>query len=703
MNQNTNIKKKIFITLLFLLFFVSISSLMAQGRTRWMAIGSLHNWYSEFGAEIEVGLVGEQQYGMRWPALYSWMDMQAAKGLWLGAKNFTDAAQFGGKNWLHKVVHIGPRVNGANEFFPVKFKVVSKFSAPEVTVDGLESFAETFIANDDMEIDPSLPYDRMIYNEVNTQLGITLKRKIYQFSQQYHDNYIVHEVTMVNTGNVDDDDEIELPSSTVTDLYAYYQNRWSVSANTRFVIGNGSGWGLQTMIDARGDGLLPDPTNEKYRCMFAWHGYWPGKEVTYDNIGGPIWVPKTSRGYLAATDTVGRLGSSQFIGQLTLHADTSPTNPADNISQPTTTSWEMSDDKLTSNNDAFNSTNMSEEYERFITAGHKNPRHAYKVEPSGNFAIQKTDPALGSSGGYSATIGYGPYTLAHGDSVKIVWAEAASGMSYDSTISIGRKFKQGKITDVKKNEWVLTGKDSLMKTFGRITANFNSGNGFTASENPYPPNKLEVVGEGDKISLKWNHNGEGPAVTGFEIYRARGNYDSTYTLVYKAKPDEFAFADTTPTRGVDYYYYVVAVGDPIDNNGGGLTPKNTSLKSGRFYTQTFDPARLKRKPGEKLSDMRVVPNPYIISADQTNLLFPARKNRLAFFDIPGKCKIQIFTELGELIREIEHIDGSGDAFWDLNTSSNQLVVSGIYIAVVTNLDGGSENGKKEILKFAIIR
>ncbi|MBN1302434.1 MAG: hypothetical protein JW995_14550 [Melioribacteraceae bacterium] len=685
--------------LVFLILIFVSESILSQGRTRWLAVGSLHNWYSEFGCEIEEGLVAEQQYGMRWPAIYSWQDMQAAKAFWIGVKNFTDASQFGGRSWLHKVVHVGPRVNGANEFFPVEFKVVSKFPAPEVAVDGVESTPQTFIENQDMEIDPDLPYDRMIYNVVNTQIGATVKRKIYQFSQEFHDNYIIHEVIIVNTGNVDDDAEIELPGGTLEDLYAYYLFRWAVSANSRYVIGNGSGWGMNTMIDARGDGLKNDPSDENFKSMFAWHGYWPQKQVNYDNIGGPIWVPNTSRGYLTATDTVGRLGSAQFIGQITLHADKSSSDQSNDLTQPSTTSYEDSDHKLTSNNDSFNSANMTEEYDRFISAGHKNPRHAYAVEPSGNFAQQKTDPGLGTSGGFSAAIGYGPYTLAHGDSIRIVWAEAANGLCRDSTVSIGRKFKNGTISDIEKNTWVMTSKDSLMKTYRMLTANFNSGNGFTIPQNPYPPNTFYVVGEGDRIHLTWNHDGQGPAISGFEIYRARGKYDSTYTLIYNAAPDEFEYSDTTAQRGVDYYYYIVSVGDESDNNGGGLTPQNIALKSGRFYTQTFTAANLKRKPGEKLTDMRVVPNPYIISADQNNLLFPARQNRLAFYDIPGKCKIQIFTELGELIREIEHSDGSGDEFWDLNTSSNQLVVSGVYIAVVTD----SDRGEKQILKFTVIR
>ncbi|MEO8230639.1 MAG: hypothetical protein ABI638_00005, partial [Ignavibacteriota bacterium] len=68
-------------------------------------------------------------------------------------------------------------------------------------------------------------------------------------------------------------------------------------------------------------------------------------------------------------------------------------------------------------------------------------------------------------------------------------------------------------------------------------------------------------------------------------------------------------------------------------------------------------------------------------------------------NIPGRCDIDIYTELGELIKTIEHTDGSGDQAWDSLTSSGQIVVSGIYIAVIDNKD----TGEKKIVKFVIIR
>ena len=74
-------------------------------------------------------------------------------------------------------------------------------------------------------------------------------------------------------------------------------------------------------------------------------------------------------------------------------------------------------------------------------------------------------------------------------------------------------------------------------------------------------------------------------------------------------------------------------------------------------------------------------------------------DKIAFYNIPGNCTISIYTELGELIKTIEHTDGSGDEFWYSVTSSNQIVVSGIYIAVITD----NSTGDKHIAKFAVIR
>ena len=99
-----------------------------------------------------------------------------------------------------------------------------------------------------------------------------------------------------------------------------------------------------------------------------------------------------------------------------------------------------------------------------------------------------------------------------------------------------------------------------------------------------------------------------------------------------------------------------------------------------------------------MADVRIVPNPFNISAS-SSIRFPDQTDKLAFFNIPGRCTIEIYTELGELVDTIDHTDGSGDEIWDHTTSSRQVIVSGLYIAVITD----TETSERAIKKFVIIR
>jgi len=639
------------------------------------------------GCEIEEGRVKIQQDGLRWPAIYPRQDMEAAKALWIGVKNYKDA---GGRNYEYKVVHVGPRVTGAGEFFPVKFEMISRFEPPTVYVDGNQSIGVTVENN---SVDPTLICDRMIVNVVNTSIGITMTRKIMAFSHPLHDNYFIYDYVFTNTGNVDDDPEIELPNQMLEGVYFFWQYRYSVCADTRYVIGNATGWGINAMLDSRGDTtgtiantFFPGNKDNDLRCWYVWHGKYPAFTL-YDNVGAPIWTP-----YYDKTDTTGRLGAAQFVGNVTLYADKSATDKTDDLAQPRTTIYESSDDPLTSQNDQFNDKKMAAEYD-WMRMGHMFPRHCDKVGPTG-------DPALGTPGGFSCCSGYGPYTLKPGESIHIIIAEGAAGLSREACIEIGKAYKASggnntaliTYTGVSKtkNDWVYTGRDSLIQTFRRAVANYQSG--YSILQPPPPPRVFNVNSGGDRISLSWEPYPNGETTGGFKgyrVYRATGRVDSTYHEIFACGPGingtpiVHNFDDKTAVRGVSYYYYIVSVGDQV---------------SSRYYTQTYDPAYLRRAPGTSMDAIRIVPNPYSISSDPNKLRYPQEPDKIGFLNIPGECTIKIYTESGELIKTIEHTNGSGDEYWNSITSYNQVVVSGVYIAVIT-----TPSGDKAIKKFVIIR
>ncbi len=75
-----------------------------------------------------------------------------------------------------------------------------------------------------------------------------------------------------------------------------------------------------------------------------------------------------------------------------------------------------------------------------------------------------------------------------------------------------------------------------------------------------------------------------------------------------------------------------------------------------------------------------------------------KRNKIMFYDIPGKCTIRIFSERGDLIKTIEHDDGSGDQEWYLTTDTRQTIVSGVYVAHFTD-----DKGQMAYEKFIVIR
>ncbi len=751
--------------LLLVLAVATAGDARAQFTATWIDIGDFQDRYSQIGA------IDETSNTFEYPGIQFWSSHYRSAALWIGAKDWQTEE---GNTLPYYTSRIGPRDPGIDFAFPVEDQLISKWEDTEVFVDGVASFDKIALVS---EVDPNLPADRMMDITFNMDIGVTVNEKVYAYSNPFHDEYHIVDWTFTNTGNTDDDPDIELPNNTLNDALFYFIHRWRGSRLASHVGDNAQEWGRYSMIDVVGDGHMEYPVD--FTAYYLWKGYEPGY-TRWNNLGGPLLEACCDQ---PQGDTLGRLSGSYFDGEMVLYAPNSTDDRTfDNMVQPHTIGFLDSDEKL----NALGAAHIEYYEDGMLTRERQTrtpevspsrhwPHYADRIEPSGEFWNPRNDPDQGKQGGHAATVAFGPYDMEIGESVRILVVRGVGGLDFDAQLYVGRQYKfsgaddnaliaydannDGVIEDkeysyhdvydlgdevMTKNQWVMSGRDSLFKIFYAAQDLYEASNDlsqYPIVQPPLPPREFSVTGLPDRISLEWEPLDGGPTRTGWEVYRTNKAsywspaYDNVrspgpgvslvealedpdrrlrrtedelpYTCVAGDRPgcaqpalppNATSFDDTEVTRGTDYFYYLAAVGEeqPEDPDAITGTPGGVALRSSRYFTQTYQAVNLKRPPGETIEAARVVPNPVNIGSDQS-IRFD-KEDEVAFFNIPGECTIKIFTETGELVQTIEHTDGSGDEKWNLTTASRQLLVSGIYIAVIE-----TPEGERVFRKFTVIR
>ncbi len=127
-----------------------------------------------------------------------------------------------------------------------------------------------------------------------------------------------------------------------------------------------------------------------------------------------------------------------------------------------------------------------------------------------------------------------------------------------------------------------------------------------------------------------------------------------------------------------------------------VTTKKPFRKGDEFYFDASSITQMKEVTQNHVEEVRVVPNPYIVSADwETDI----NHKSLHFTNLPDECIIRIFTLTGELVYTILHNDiFSGQAEWNLRSMNRQEVAPGLYVFVVETPNFEHFTGK-----FAVIR
>ena len=704
-----------------MILFIQVSGAFAStglgGEIKWIRIGHLQTYFSEWGSEIEDSGISEVSAAFSWDAAYG-LDQSTlrSKCMWLGCKNYYDANV--DKLFTYKVVGVGPRSGDedrAYQIFEDQHLLYGKNDHPIVVVDGAGATVNTLYDVLD-GVDDSMQCDRMMVVRNNTAIGVTVTKKVMAFGQQYHDDYFIYDYVLKNTGIIKEDGTVH--SQTVNDFVFFLQYRYALSGESKPNYDDGWGawestWGRETVNEVIGTN--PNATDFKMRAFYSWYGGNDGRPISFEADLG-----------LPHEEEDGIMAAAKYAGGVTLHVDKSTADRSDDLRQPSTTHYSGSDgDETQTPYSQYDEGFMKIRYD-VMTSGHASPTHAAQVEAANTYASLWGD----DEGGIAQNTAFGPYTLAPGDSVHIVVAEGVSGIGrvknrevsskwlawYNGTGTPELKMPDGTTTtdyNGYKNAWIETGIDSLLETFQHALDNYAAG--YDIPQPPPPPDRFEVASGGDRIRLTWSDNAASwPNFDGYVIYRSEGTVldpESVYEKIFECSGGAdlvHTFDDITAARGFDYYYYIQSKDDGSTND----VEPGKPLVSSMFWTLTSVPAYLRRPAGTALEEVRVVPNPYDIRSRMWQFGDDSQYDRLAFYGLPPVCDVKVFTERGDLIWEKVHNDGSGDELWDSMTSSSQIIVSGIYILYievtedVVDSETGDlkfKKGSSVFRKFVVIR
>jgi len=730
-------KKKYSIIVFVLLCLLFLYAAANAGFIKQIKVGNYWTWVDDMTAAGETntgdrGGMYQNGHWMGWPAC-----AVQNSGWYIGTPNWTDEK---GTVWPVKLSGAAPvTYNEEQCTMPVAdeegyyIRRYMRYQPPTITVDG-KQIQDPFPLEGDEVAPDKIPgtADIMVTSTINTDMGVTIEQKVFAWSQKNHDDYIVFSYTFTNTGNVDLDDEIELPNQTLHDFYflrASRLERWD------------SEFWYSSLGELKTDSL---------RMQYAYPGRRRGSG-DIDNTGNGFWAPQP-----------GWMWNAQSVGQAVLHVDKLPADHSDDFNQPAMTATENSDllwirNDPTSTGPAAWAQVYKVMSEGWAWRGFVPDATGPNVRP-GHHGVRMDEAAVTQSAKYILDLPWvtygasyfwavGPYTLKPGESITVVWADGYGninplkiwevqgaweqgtatpppGMTFDNAAGVGlvddmpptyKAFPElynNNYNDWAKDCWVFTGIDSLIQNMNN--AQWNERHNFNVPIAPPPPS-LTVQSLPNKIAISWGNESESASdFAGYRLYRSEGYwYEGHIPWTVTTEHGEWklikdfpgsathSYDDANVTRGKAYYYYVIAYDDGVSNSPG-VNGKQEVLESGRFLNMTTRPAYLTRRSGTSLDDIVVVPNPYNLGARE--LQYPGEPNKIMFMELPPVCTIKIYTESGDLVKTIEHTNGSGDEAWGLTALAHmtneigQIVVSGIYIANIKTPDGASINRK-----FVIIR
>ncbi len=300
----------------------------------------------------------------------------------------------------------------------------------------------------------------------------------------------------------------------------------------------------------------------------------------------------------------------------------------------------------------------------------------------------------------------GPFQIADGETLKLVFA---AGVGYGLNGGEDIKFGNGYVLGARQVA------DAAMMAYYMGSQNSDPAHPSAPDEDvhwliPLPPEVPELtyyIDEG-KVELRWDDKAEKTPdpidglldFAGYRVYRATWKPVGWELLAEFDKNNvQHSFIDSTLTPGIPYYYAVTAY--DIGRTSPQVIP---SLETGQInYKKDAKgapvPLILLPPASSTLDNVKVVPNPYYGSASWE----PQYEDKIAFTNLPANARVIIYTVSGDKVYEMENRAPIGTLFWNMVSSADIKVASGLYIYKVEQYDQSGKLVDYKVDKFIILR
>jgi len=232
-------------------------------------------------------------------------------------------------------------------------------------------------------------------------------------------------------------------------------------------------------------------------------------------------------------------------------------------------------------------------------------------------------------------------------------------------------------------------KPSIIKDISRVGGSDNIEITFSVADETLVENNIYLVSTNGRGV---NKNGEG-----FISVLVRNQSQQTVATF-----DTLYNAGTFSFKGIQGKVGFTSANPPSPGNIFSLTtqiPVAPNLQDGFTFGINGSTVN-KLQMIEQSSNIKVVPNPYLVSSLYEPEYGELRREplrQIQFINLPTECTISIFTVDADLIKTIYHSSMNGTETWDLRSEGGREIAPGIYIYVV------KADGVEFKSRFAIIK